>query len=284
MLKTTIPLTISWDKLPEDYILPDDPVDNVNQPALAAALTESLLLAGKLGDRSFTSTNYGICATVNGKTVVKAPDWAYVAEITVDRQEIIRSYTPNLQGQTPLIVMEFLSDTEGTEYSIKPSYPPGKWFFYEQVLQVPYYVIFNPGNGVLEVYNLNLEKEGRYDPLSPDDNGRYFIRGLDLFLGVWSGVRENKNPYWLRWWDSAGEMLLWPEETVEQQRQSVERARLQAEEARLQAEEARLQAEEARLQAEEARLQVQRERDRAERFLEQLRQAGLEPGGLADET
>ncbi|MGV0105816.1 hypothetical protein NSTCB13_04577 [Nostoc sp. DSM 114160] len=30
---------ITWEKLPDDYKLPDDPVDNINQPALAAALT-----------------------------------------------------------------------------------------------------------------------------------------------------------------------------------------------------------------------------------------------------
>jgi hypothetical protein len=36
---------ITWEKLPDDYKLPDDPVDNINQPALAAALTESLQLA-----------------------------------------------------------------------------------------------------------------------------------------------------------------------------------------------------------------------------------------------
>ena len=31
---------VTWEKLPADFVLPDDPVDNINQPALAAALTE----------------------------------------------------------------------------------------------------------------------------------------------------------------------------------------------------------------------------------------------------
>jgi Uma2 family endonuclease len=56
--------------------------------------------------------------------------------------------------------MECLSDTEGGEYSIKPIYPPGKWFFYEQVLQVPYYAIFDPDCGGLEVYRLT--QAGQY--------------------------------------------------------------------------------------------------------------------------
>jgi hypothetical protein len=71
-------------------------------------------------------TNYGLCATVNGKTVVKAPAWGYVPAIRVPRDEVTRRYTPQLQRDFPVIVMEFLSATEGSEYSVKPTYPPGK--------------------------------------------------------------------------------------------------------------------------------------------------------------
>lgn len=28
--------------------------------------------------------------------------------------------------------MEFLSETEGDEYSVNPNYPYGKWYFYER--------------------------------------------------------------------------------------------------------------------------------------------------------
>jgi Uma2 family endonuclease len=31
-------------------------------------------------------------------------------------------------------------------------YPPGKWFFYERVLGVPNYIIFEPDTEELEVY------------------------------------------------------------------------------------------------------------------------------------
>ena len=43
---------VAWEKLPEDFVLPDDPVDNIKQPPLAAALTESLTLAGLLSETS----------------------------------------------------------------------------------------------------------------------------------------------------------------------------------------------------------------------------------------
>ncbi|MFB2836894.1 Uma2 family endonuclease [Floridanema evergladense] len=219
---TTIPnYQIAWEKLPDDYILPDDPVDNINQPALAAALTESLQLSGRLPDTALTCTNYGICATVNGKIVVKAPDWAYIPHITVSREEINRSYTPRLQGEIPAIVMEFLSDTEGSEYSIKQTYPPGKFFFYERILQVLNYAIFDIQTGNLEFYRLNDKKQ--YELQSANEQNRFWIPEMQLFLGVWRGSRENRNNFWLRWWNEEGNLLLWGNEIVEQERQRVER-------------------------------------------------------------
>ncbi len=260
MAVTTTSLKVSWEKLPDDYILPDDPVDNITQPLLAMALTEALSTAGKLPENSLTPTNYGICATVNDKMVVKAPDWAFIREIRVERSEVERSYTPRLEGDIPVIVMEFISETEGGEYSIKPTYPPGKWFFYEQVLQVPNYAIFEPQNAVLELYQ--LDDSGRYKVQKPDENGRYWIAEMELFLGIWQGTRENRTGYWLRWWDEAGTLLLWGSELAQQER-------LRADQERLRAEQAELLAQQERLRAEQAEL-------RAQRLLERLRAEGIE--------
>ncbi len=238
---------ITWEKLPDDFRLPDDPVDNIDQPALAAALTDSLEQARRLQENVLVSTNYGVCATLDGKIVVKAPDWIYVPRIRVSQDEIRRSYTPQLQGEIPAIVMEFLSETEGTEYSIKPTYPPGKWFFYEQVLQVPQYAIFELRTGVLEVYQLN--NSGRYDLQLPNESNHYKIKALNLFLGVWQGTKNNRTGYWLRWWDENGQMLPWGIELVEQERQLAQQERQRAEQ----------------------------ERQRAEVLIAQLRAAGIEP-------
>ena len=240
MNRPIAPTEVKWEKLPQDYILPDDPVDNIAQTALAEALSDSLDVAGYLGETSFTCTNYGICAVVDGKIVVKAPDWAYVAQTWVSRETIERSYTPKLQGEIPKIVMEFLSETEGTEYSIKPTYPPGKWFFYEQVLQVPHYVIFNIATGELEVYRLNSSQV--YEIQQPDEDGRYWITGLNLYLGVWEGSRRHRTGYWLRWWNEQEELLLWGTELAQKEREI-----------------------------------AQKERDRAERLTAQLRAFGIEP-------
>jgi Uma2 family endonuclease len=229
MLTSPVNFTVTWEKLPDEYVLDNEPVDNIAQPLLALALTDSLESAGKLPANALIATNYGICATVDGKIVVKAPDWAYVRSISVSRDEVKRSYTPRTQGDIPTIVMEFLSDTDGSEYSIKPTYPPGKWFFYEQILQVPNYVIFDPDTGGLEVYRLN--DSGRYQLQQPDANNRYQIDEIGLFLGVWQGTRENRTGYWLRWWDEKGELLLWGLELAARERQRAERLVAQLREA-----------------------------------------------------
>jgi len=141
--------------------------------------------------------------------------------VRVARQEVKRSYTPQLQGEMPVIVMEFISDTDGTEYSIKPTYPPGKWFFYERILKVPNYVIFEPDSGILEVYR--LDNAGQYSLQAPDENNRHWIAEMNLYLGLWQGTRENRTGYWLRWWDEQGQLLFWGSELAEQERQRAER-------------------------------------------------------------
>jgi Uma2 family endonuclease len=224
--ETKIKYTITWEKLPEDFKLPDDPVENIDQPLLAAALRESLELAGFILASMLIASNFGLCAKVNDKTIVKAPDWVYVPSVLpAEAGEVRRSYTPNAEGEVPAVVMEFLSDTDGNEYSTKPTYPYGKWRFYERILQVPVYVIFEPKSGELEVYRL---VSGQYELQEADANGRFWIESMGLFLGVWSGEKSQRRGYWLRWWDENGNLLLWGTEKVEQEQQRVQQEQQRA--------------------------------------------------------
>jgi hypothetical protein len=252
--------TITWEKLPDDFILPDEPVDNNLQPLLAAALRESLELAGLILESMLIASNFGLCATVKTQTVVKAPDWVYIPSVKpIARGEIRRSYTPHLQGEIPTIVLEFISETEGGEYSFNPHYPYGKWYFYEQILQVPVYGIFHPKTGELEIYRLN---QGRYEQQKPNENNRYWIAEINLFLGVWQGKKAEVTAYWLRWWDSSGNLLLWGSELVEQERQRAEQEKQLAEQEKLRAEQEKLRAEQ--------------EKQRAERLAAKLRALGVD--------
>ncbi len=286
---TSASYDVKWEKLPDDFILPDDPVDNIHQPALAAALTDSLEVAGKLSDTAVTTTNYGICATVNSKIVVKAPDWSYIPHIRVSQAEIDRSYTPQLQGEPPIIIMEFLSHTNGNEYSSKPTYPPGKWFFYEKILKAPHYIIFEPYSGLIEHYQ--LDESGGYKIQSSDHNGRYWIPQLQLYLGLWEGTREQRKGYWLRWWNEGGELLLWGSELalqerqkaeVERQKAEVEKQKAEAERQKAEVEKQKAESERQKAEAERQKAEVEKqkaeaERQKAERLAAQLRAAGIEP-------
>ncbi|MCZ8121433.1 MAG: Uma2 family endonuclease [Microcystis sp. LE18-22.4A] len=219
--KSTI---ITWEKLPDDFILPDEPVDNNLQPLLASALRESLELAGLILESMLIASNFGLCATVKTQTVVKAPDWVYIPSVKpIASGEIRRSYTPHLEGEIPAIVLEFISETEGGEYSINPHYPYGKWYFYEQILQVPVYGIFQPKTGELEIYRLN---QGRYEQQKPNENNRYWIAEINLFLGVWQGKKAEVTAYWLRWWELSGNLLLWGSERVAQTEYQLEQERM----------------------------------------------------------
>ncbi|OCR02765.1 hypothetical protein BCD67_18040 [Oscillatoriales cyanobacterium USR001] len=247
----TAPLKITWEKLPDNYKLEEEPVDNTGQPLIAGALRETLELIGFIKPEMLIASNLGLCATVDGQLVIKAPDWVYVSSVEpLAVAKARRSYTPNLEGEVPEIVMEFLSETEGGEYSVKRTYPPGKWFFYEQILKVKTYVIFEPEGGLLEVYRL---QEERYQLEIPNEHGRHWIPEMRLFLGTWRGKKEEETTYWLRWWDEAGNLLPWAVEQIEIERQRAEREAQRAE----------------------------REAQRAERLAEYLRSQGINPDELS---
>jgi len=243
----TVAMTVTWEKLPDDFQLEEKPVENTGQPLIAGALREILELRGLIGPLMLIASNFGICATVNGELVIKAPDWVYVPSVLpVESRRDRKSYTPNLEGEIPSIVMEFLSETDGEEYSIRRTFPPGKWFFYEQILQVQTYIIFDPECGLLEVYRL---QNGNYELEFPDEEGRHWIADFGLYLGTWRGEKEQRTGYWLRWWDEAGNLLLWGVEQITAERKRVELERERAD----------------------------RERERADRLAEYLRAQGINP-------
>ncbi|MFB2894113.1 Uma2 family endonuclease [Aerosakkonemataceae cyanobacterium BLCC-F50] len=220
-------LSITWPKLPEDFPLPDDPVENTDQPLLAAALRQPLTAVPELLQDALIVSNFALCAAIQGRTICKAPDWMYVRPVqSWQSTQPRRSYTPHTEGVVPQVVMEFLSATYGEEYSVEFTEGVGKWFFYEKVIKVPRYVIFRPDTGRLEVYQLESES---YRLQTPDETGRYLIPGLDLFLGVWEGTHEGRTGYWLRWWNAQGELLLWSQEQAQQERQRAQQERQRAE-------------------------------------------------------
>ncbi|MEG4328284.1 Uma2 family endonuclease [Microcoleus sp. herbarium5] len=219
-------LKITWRLLPNEFILPDDPVDDIDHPLLANGVRQSVVDSPELMQDALIVSNFALCAAVDDRTICKAPDWMYVQPVQPSPHNYPRrSYTPHTEGTVPVVEREFLSATYGDEYSVKYTEEIGKWFFYEQVIKVPRYVIFRSHTGKIEVSALESD---RYDHQNSDENGSYLIPGLNLFLGVWQETREGRTGYWLRWRTAGGEMLLWPEERTENERQRAENERQRA--------------------------------------------------------
>jgi Uma2 family endonuclease len=254
--------SISWETLPADFILPDDLVESIEQLTLANALTDALEASKLIHPGTLIASNFGLAATVNNKHIVKAPNWFYVPAVTSnDRGSARRSYTPNLEGEPVSIVIEFLSEIDGGELSLRATPPYGKLYFYEQILQVPTYITYDPFEPSLEVRCL---QDGKYACQVANDRGQFWIPELELFVGIWLGERLGQSLNWLRWWDKEGNLVLWSAERVEYERQ-------QAEWERERAEQERQRAEQERQRAEQECQRADREFERAERLADRLR-------------
>ena len=202
-------------------------MENIQKLALASALTDALGAAQRIQTQMLISSNFGLVATVNQKNVVKTSDWFYVPQVQpVTASLIRRSDIPKVEGATVAVVMEFLSETENGELSIRSTPPYGKLYFYEHILKVSTYVTYDPYEVILEVRYL---QNGQYSLVSADANGRYWIPELELFLGIWQGERLCQTMNWLRWWDKEGNLLLWSSEQAQQERQRAEQEHQRAE-------------------------------------------------------
>ena len=73
-------------------------------------------------------------------------------------------------------------------------------------------VLYDPYKTILSVLCLKYEQ---YVQQTADENGRFFIPELGLWLGLWEGDRLGANTHGLRWWDESGNLLLWSSEKAD---------------------------------------------------------------------
>lgn len=147
-----------------------------------------------------------------------APDWFYIPDVppTVDGQ-IRRSYVLWEEAVAPLIVIEFISATDGGERDRTPG--KGKFWIYEKAIRAPFYVIYDAAKGLIDVYQMI---DGRYQPTPPNERKHFSISPLGIELGIWRGAYKNVKLPWLRVWDRQGNLLPTPEERAEQEAQRAE--------------------------------------------------------------
>lgn len=108
--------------------------------------------------------------------------------------------------------------------------PPAKWTVYQDILQVPNYVVFDRRSGKLWFFRL---VNGKYERQGLDSkNPRLWFEELQAGLGVWEGeYNEVIEQLWLRWFDAAGNWIPTPEEEVAQERQRADAEQRRADDA-----------------------------------------------------
>ena len=210
----------------------------------------------------FVGTDLNLYYYVRRPMWHKRPDWFAVLGVSrlYDAHDLRMSYVIWQEGTAPYLIVELLSP--GTEQDDLgrtqrgSDEPPTKWEVYEQILRVPYYVVFSRYTDVVHYFVLN---GGGYRPVQPDDQ-RLWLPEAELGLGLWSGAYQGIERQWLRFYDAHG---VWIPTLVERERQRTEQERQRTEQERQQAEQERQRAEQ--------------ERQRAERLAAQLKALGIEP-------
>jgi Uma2 family endonuclease len=217
----------------------------------------------------FSGTDMNLYYDVRHPMWHKRPDWFGVVGVPrlYDEIDLRMSYVVWQEGVNPFVIVELLSP--GTEkedlgdnvneeklthesgngagngrviQNQMDGKPPRKWDVYEQVLRIPYYVVFSRYTNRLRVFEL---EGGHYLELEFSDS-RVWMSDLNLGLGLWEGEFLGIDRLWLRWYDIDGNWILTPEEQE------------------------RLRAEVAESRAEEAEAQL-------ESLIQRLRESGIDP-------
>jgi Uma2 family endonuclease len=203
----------------------------------------------------------------------KRPDWYAVVGVSrfYKGRELRLSYVMWQEEVKPTVVMEFLSPSTRKEdlgKSRKKGEQPTKWEVYEQIVGIPYYIVFDGHTNELQAFQLRGD---RYIKMELTE-AKVWIPPLEIGLGLWFGNYRGER-LWLRWYDASGN---WIPTEAEQQRREAEQQRREAEQQRREKELAQQTVERERQAKESAQQEAQRERQRAEQLARRLREAGID--------
>lgn len=249
-----VPLTTIEPKaLPDHTQLPDKdniPVRNAQEPMQSRLLTDSLetVLRRIHPDRNyFIGEDVGIYWRYTEPPLqgAKSPDWYYVPGVPyLLNGQLRRSYVMWQELLPPYVILEFPSGQGDEERDSTPGV--GKFWVYENRIRPAFYGIYEVDPGTIEMYHL---VEDHFEPVSPNEHGRYPLPSLGVELGIWHGRHEDTELPWMRWWDDKGVMLPTSAEIAEKENRRAEQEKQRAEQ----------------------------EKQRADKLAEKLRSLGINP-------
>jgi Uma2 family endonuclease len=232
---------------PEEPGLPDD--FHYHQPQL---LRETFRPSHYSSNNVYVATDLNLYYDAHNTHWYKRPDWFAVLGVPPvygEEREMRYSYVVWQEKVVPFIVVELLS--EGTEKEdlgqtlrdVKK--PPNKWEVYEQILKIPYYVVFSRDSNEWQVFELRGE---RYHRLSLPEE-RFWLPKIQLGLGLWSGTYHEIEHRWLRWFDKNG----WIPTSQESLETEAQRAEAQTQRAETEAQRANIAEQRAQVALEEGK-------------------------------
>ncbi|NER81302.1 MAG: Uma2 family endonuclease [Leptolyngbya sp. SIO1D8] len=199
-------------EFPEESGLPDE--FHYLQPQLLSA---TLQLAEYADDEIFSVGDMNLYYDVDHPLWHKRPDWFAVVGVPrlYEGQDLRLSYVVWQERVNPFVVVELLSP--GTEKadlgqtSRDDDGTPTKWEVYEQILRIPYYIVFDRYTNQLRAFHL---VGGHYQPMEIADQ-RVMISEWDVSIGVWQGPHRGLQRPWLHWFDAENKLILTAEERAE---------------------------------------------------------------------
>jgi Uma2 family endonuclease len=174
-----------------------------------------------------------------------------MAVISEQPCEAVNSFNLEREPAGPFLVMEWVSDSPKGR---RKDYKDNRRKF-EKELKVPYFVTYDPARQDLRVLRHNGTS---YEPVEPNEQGRYPIPELELEIGLLDG--------WVRFW-FRGELLPLPAELqgeVEALQGQLEEWRGQAEQERVRADQQQELAAQEKQRADQERQVAEQEKQRAE--------------------
>jgi Uma2 family endonuclease len=216
-------------------------------------------------DLVFSAADLNLYYNVRHPQWYKRPDWFGVVGVPrlYDGHDLRLSYVIWQEGVSPTIVVELLSPgTENQDLGQElrqPGEPPTKWTVYEQILRIPYYVVFSRYTNQLQAFEL---VGGYYQPVALVE-GRLPIPPLELSLGLWQGSYRGIERLWLRWLTLEGELIPLADEELIAAKQEASAAKQEASAAKQEASAAKQEASAAK--------------QRAEQLAARLRELGIDP-------
>ena len=200
--------------LPTMYDLPSEYVGEPALPDEFHSLQALLLMLTFVPpnwdlDMVYSAMDMYLYYDANHTKWYKRPDWFGVVGVPrlYQGHDSRLSYVVWQEKVSPFIVIELLSPgTEDEDLGYKtsqPGRPPLKWQVYEQILRVPYYVVFSRYTNEMQAFRL-INNRYQAAPLS---QGRLLVPELELSLGLWQGVYRSIDRLWLRWMTLAGNVV-----------------------------------------------------------------------------